>query len=229
MPGIEKHEQPRSLARAENRHRSAPLDRKVGMGSRRLRRPRLVTRTRSGFTAGASGAALRHARTTGARFVLGLIEFLLIAGACALYLTRHDVKIVSDSPATLDGVRRALAIAGAFVSLAGAALAAWSKARLGRLFTAHLGVKENHTLVDRRTLRHRPPSDLSGHHPLRARDRRRLEQRRLRRPRRRADDLLRRTTPHRGEDLRRALRRGLRDYRRRVPALLPIFRRATRS
>jgi protein-S-isoprenylcysteine O-methyltransferase Ste14 len=86
-------------------------------------------------------------RAKGARLVLGMIEFLLVVGTCALYLTRHDVKIVSDSPATLDGVRRALAIAGAFVSLAGAALAAWAKARLGRLFTAHLGVKENHTLV----------------------------------------------------------------------------------
>jgi protein-S-isoprenylcysteine O-methyltransferase Ste14 len=86
-------------------------------------------------------------RATGARVILGAVECLLVAGACALYLTRRDVVIVPDSPASLDGVRRGLAIAGAFVSLAGAALAGWAKAQLGRLFTAHLGVKENHTLV----------------------------------------------------------------------------------
>lgn len=95
-------------------------------------------------------------RATGARVALGIIEFLLIAAACALYLTRRDLRIVDAGAGArtvaLGGGRvpptlTILSFPGALIALGGGALAVWAKARLGRLFTAHLGVKEDHTLV----------------------------------------------------------------------------------
>jgi protein-S-isoprenylcysteine O-methyltransferase Ste14 len=41
----------------------------------------------------------------------------------------------------------AVALAGAVLALTGALLAAWAKARLGRLFSPHLGVQHGHRLV----------------------------------------------------------------------------------
>ena len=40
-----------------------------------------------------------------------------------------------------------VAVAGAVLALTGALFAAWGKARLGRLFSPHLGVQEGHRLV----------------------------------------------------------------------------------
>jgi protein-S-isoprenylcysteine O-methyltransferase Ste14 len=84
-------------------------------------------------------------RATGARAILGAVEFLLVAAACALSVSRRDLRLVETSaPSPTITI---LGLAGALISIGGAALAAWAKARLGRLFTAHLGVKEDHTLV----------------------------------------------------------------------------------
>ncbi|MEX0908031.1 MAG: isoprenylcysteine carboxylmethyltransferase family protein [Gemmatimonadota bacterium] len=76
-------------------------------------------------------------RATRQRIVLGVLEvgtlvvWLLLRGRWR-FLPQQDTGI---------------AIAGAVLALTGALLAAWSKVRLGRLFSPQLGVQTGHSLV----------------------------------------------------------------------------------
>lgn len=76
-------------------------------------------------------------RATRERVLLGVLEvgtllaWLVVRGRWR-FLPEHDPGV---------------ALAGAVLALTGALFAAWGKARLGRLFSPHLGVQEGHRLV----------------------------------------------------------------------------------
>lgn len=76
-------------------------------------------------------------RATRPRLVLGVLE---IGTLVAWLAVRGRWRFL---PVQDDGV----AVAGAVLALTGALLAAWSKARLGRLFSPQLGVQEGHSLI----------------------------------------------------------------------------------
>lgn len=104
-------------------------------------------------------------RAAGARLVLGIIEVALVVAALVLYQTAGKDWYLIAPVSPLDATpgsppadpsevlaprsegRVILIVIGALLAWAGAALAAWSKIRLGRFFTIHLGVKEGHVLV----------------------------------------------------------------------------------
>jgi protein-S-isoprenylcysteine O-methyltransferase Ste14 len=76
-------------------------------------------------------------RATRARVVLGVLEVATLLAWLPLrgrwrFLPEHDTGV---------------ALAGAVLALTGALLAAWAKARLGRLFSPQLGVQAEHRLV----------------------------------------------------------------------------------
>lgn len=76
-------------------------------------------------------------RATRARVVLAVLE----VGTLLVWLAvrgRWQFLPVQDG---------GVALAGAVLALTGALLAAWSKARLGRLFSPQLGVQAEHTLI----------------------------------------------------------------------------------
>jgi len=90
-------------------------------------------------------------RTFGQRYVVNrLRERLLLLAvemglvgvwAIAVFLLHWDFRLVPG------GSEGALAIAGAVLVFLGAALASWARLRLGRWFTGTLGVKVGHELV----------------------------------------------------------------------------------
>lgn len=76
-------------------------------------------------------------RATRTRLLLAVLEVGTLAAWFAVrgrwhFLPEHDT---------------AVALAGAALALTGALFAAWAKARLGRLFSPHLGVQVEHRLV----------------------------------------------------------------------------------
>lgn len=75
-------------------------------------------------------------RATAARVILALVEVGTLVAWWFLrgwqFLPEHDL---------------AVALAGAVLALTGGLLSAWSRARLGRLFSPHLGVQKDHELV----------------------------------------------------------------------------------
>lgn len=79
-------------------------------------------------------------KATRARILLAVGEVGSAAAAVVAHrLTRGIDPLASSGPA--------LVWAGTLVAAAGAGLSIWSKIRLGRLFTGHLGVKVDHTLI----------------------------------------------------------------------------------
>jgi hypothetical protein len=106
------------------------------------------------------GARYLHAATR-ARVILGIIEGLLVAGAVAttLLLRRADaVTALLSGPGLAGpagdaarvgsvGFAFALALLGVLLAATGALLASSAKRALGGLFTANLGVKEDHALI----------------------------------------------------------------------------------
>jgi len=79
---------------------------------------------------------------TRARFVLLTFELDLVAlWAIAVFYFHWDRWLLPRA------VETALAALGLLVTLAGAALAAWARLRLGRWFTGTFGVKPGHELV----------------------------------------------------------------------------------
>lgn len=94
------------------------------------------------------------------RLVLGVIEAILVAAALGSTLLLHGADSITGLWARGSGTGHpgatdaasvaptiALAILGVALAVAGSALVSISKRTLGALFTANLGVKENHTLV----------------------------------------------------------------------------------
>jgi protein-S-isoprenylcysteine O-methyltransferase Ste14 len=79
-------------------------------------------------------------RATRERVVLGILEAGTLL-AWALF-ARGRWPLLPDGDG--DGV---VAVVGALLALTGALLAAWGKARLGRLFSPQLGVQQGHRLV----------------------------------------------------------------------------------
>jgi protein-S-isoprenylcysteine O-methyltransferase Ste14 len=94
----------------------------------------------------------RYVRTaTRARVVLGVIEGVLVIAAVAATVSLRaadSVAALITGPARDSaGATAYLAILGMILAFAGAVLASVAKRALGVLFTANLGVKEDHTLV----------------------------------------------------------------------------------
>ena len=77
------------------------------------------------------------ARETRLRLILGVLE---IATVVAWWFVRGRWTILPFRDA-------GVALAGAVLALTGALIAAWAKARLGRLFSTQLGVQVEHQLV----------------------------------------------------------------------------------
>lgn len=77
-------------------------------------------------------------RATRARVVLAVLEVGTLAAWLLLARGRWSLL---PSPDT------AVVLVGALLALTGALLAAWAKARLGRLFSTQLGVQQGHTLI----------------------------------------------------------------------------------
>ncbi len=76
------------------------------------------------------------AAATRSRVILGVLEGLLAVAAVLL----RRLPLLPDRLPLLES-------SGGLLALAGAGLAVWAKLRLGRLFTANLGVKEGHALI----------------------------------------------------------------------------------
>lgn len=77
-------------------------------------------------------------RATTERLVLAVFEIGTVVAWIVFARGRWGIL---DEPDT------AVAIAGSLLALTGALLAAWAKARLGRLFSPQLGVQKDHSLV----------------------------------------------------------------------------------
>lgn len=92
-----------------------------------------------------SGPGRQYLRTaTRARIVLGVIEGLLVITAVTATVLLRGADAVTRGDA---GATGSLAALGIVLAFSGAMLASIAKRALGTLFTANLGVKENHTLV----------------------------------------------------------------------------------
>jgi protein-S-isoprenylcysteine O-methyltransferase Ste14 len=77
-------------------------------------------------------------RATRQRVILGVLEVGTLVAWFLLFRGRWPLLPELDP---------AVAIAGALLALNGSLLVAWAKARLGRLFSAQLGVQQDHHLV----------------------------------------------------------------------------------
>lgn len=76
-------------------------------------------------------------RAFSARLGLALAELLAIV-VWALFRGQYHILPEPDA---------AMAVAGSILALTGALLSAWSKHTLGRLFSVHLGVQQEHRLI----------------------------------------------------------------------------------
>jgi protein-S-isoprenylcysteine O-methyltransferase Ste14 len=77
-------------------------------------------------------------RATRERVILGVLEVGTVLGWVVVGRGRWPLLGEPDA---------AVAVAGGLLALTGALLAAWAKARLGRLFSPQLGVQQDHRLV----------------------------------------------------------------------------------